>query len=172
MFLYMFNVMVIVLEFIRLLGQIGIAFFHRLVHAFKLKPKKSVAGKVVLITGAAQGLGSELALRFAKLGATLVLWDINKVRKRARFDGTTYQNVLPDYAGLSKEQFRAAVLKERRLEFVAEGQRWFDLVRTGTLETLVPIAKPGVVPQQKHYLFPIPQRERDLNENLTQNPGY
>jgi len=97
---------------------------------------------------------------------------INKVRKRARFDGTTYQNVLPDYAGLSKEQFRAAVLKERRLEFVAEGQRWFDLVRTGTLETLVPIAKPGVVPQQKHYLFPIPQRERDLNENLTQNPGY
>ena len=51
MFLYMFNVMVIVLEFIYLLGQIALAFFHRLVHAFKLKPKKSVAGKVVLITG-------------------------------------------------------------------------------------------------------------------------
>jgi hypothetical protein len=97
---------------------------------------------------------------------------INMVRKRARFNGTTYLNVLPDYVGLTKEQFRDAVLKERRMEFVAEGQRWFDLARTGTLEAKVPIAKPGVVPQEKHYLFPIPQRERDLNENLGQNEGY
>jgi hypothetical protein len=26
--------------------------------------------------------------------------------------------------------------------------------------------------QPKHYLFPIPQRERDLDKNLTQNPGW
>ena len=97
---------------------------------------------------------------------------INKVRKRARFNGTTYLNVLPDYVGLTKDELRVAVLKERRMEFVAEGQRWFDLERTGTLQTLVPLAKPGVVPQDKHYLFPIPQRERDLNENLSQNTGY
>ena len=97
---------------------------------------------------------------------------INMVRKRARFNGTTYLNILPDYVGLTKDQFKAAVLRERKMEFVAEGQRWFDLARTGTLETLVPIAKPGVVPQAKHYLFPIPQRERDLNENLSQNTGY
>jgi len=25
---------------------------------------------------------------------------------------------------------------------------------------------------QKHLLFPIPQKERDANPNLTQNPGY
>lgn len=97
---------------------------------------------------------------------------INMVRKRARFDGAVYRNALPDYTNLSKEEFRAAVLQERRWEFVAEGQRWFDLVRTHTLETLVPIAKPGVVPQAKHYLFPLPQRELDLNPNLVQNPGY
>ena len=97
---------------------------------------------------------------------------INKVRKRARFNGTTYLNVLPDYVDLSKEEFRAAVLKERRMEFVAEGQRWFDLARTGTLQALVPLAKPGVVPQAKHYVFPIPQGERDLNETLSQNNGY
>jgi starch-binding outer membrane protein, SusD/RagB family len=36
-------------------------------------------------------------------------------------------------AGLSKSDFREAVYKERRLEFAAEGQRWFDLVRTGRL---------------------------------------
>jgi hypothetical protein len=97
---------------------------------------------------------------------------INMVRKRARWDGVVEQSAVPDYVGLTKDQFRVAVLKERRLEFVAEGQRWFDLVRTGTLETLVPIAKPGIVPQAKHYLFPIPQREIDLNPNLKQNEGY
>jgi hypothetical protein len=97
---------------------------------------------------------------------------INIIRKRARFDGASYRNAVPDYAGLSKDQFKTAVLKERRMEFVAEGQRWFDLARTGTLEQLVPQAKPGVTPAPKHYLFPIPQTERDLNTNLGQNDGY
>lgn len=85
---------------------------------------------------------------------------LNIVRNRANLD---------DLSGLSKEAFRAAVLEARRLEFAAEGQRWFDLVRTGTLETLVPLAKTGVTPQPKHYLFPIPQLERDVNPNLPQN---
>ncbi len=97
---------------------------------------------------------------------------INIVRRRARFDGSVYRNTVPDYVNLSQQEFRAAVLKERRLEFVAEGQRWFDLVRTKTLETLVPIAKPGITPAPKNYLYPIPQREIDLNPNLVQNTGY
>lgn len=97
---------------------------------------------------------------------------INMVRKRARFNGTDYLNTVPDYAGLSQTQFRTAVLKERRMEFVAEGQRWFDLARTGTLETLVPLAKPGVTPAARFYLYPIPQREIDINTSLQQNPNY
>lgn len=98
--------------------------------------------------------------------------NINIIRKRARFNGTVDLSSVPDYAGLSKEAFRAAVLKERRMELVAEGHRWFDLVRTKTLETLVPAAKPGVTPAPRHYLFPIPQREIDLNPKLVQNTGY
>lgn len=42
------------------------------------KPKKNVAGEIVLITGAGSGLGRLLALQFARLGAELVLWDVNK----------------------------------------------------------------------------------------------
>ncbi|XP_004633460.1 short-chain dehydrogenase/reductase family 16C member 6 [Octodon degus] len=42
------------------------------------KSKKDVAGETVLITGAGSGLGRLLAVRFAGLGATVVLWDINQ----------------------------------------------------------------------------------------------
>ncbi|XP_036597489.1 epidermal retinol dehydrogenase 2-like [Trichosurus vulpecula] len=41
------------------------------------RPKKNVAGEIVLITGSGSGIGRLLALRFAHLGAILVLWDIN-----------------------------------------------------------------------------------------------
>jgi hypothetical protein len=97
---------------------------------------------------------------------------INMVRKRARFNGTTYLNILPDLVGLSAQQCRDALLRERAMEFVAEGHRWFDLVRSRKLAEAVPAAKPGVTPQDKHYLFPIPQREIDVNPNLKQNSGY
>lgn len=98
---------------------------------------------------------------------------INRVRKRARFDGNTEHAVLPDLEGLDYEQFRDAILLERRKEFVAEGHRWQDLARFEKLTELVPLAKPGIQPQDFHRLFPIPQEEIDLNRNLLpQNPGY
>uniref|UniRef100_A0A8C9DFL3 Uncharacterized protein n=1 Tax=Prolemur simus TaxID=1328070 RepID=A0A8C9DFL3_PROSS len=40
--------------------------------------KKNAAGEIVLKTGAGSGLGRLLAIHFASLGATLVLWDINQ----------------------------------------------------------------------------------------------
>ena len=40
--------------------------------------KKSVKNKVVLITGSASGLGRRMAIEFGKLGARIVLWDINE----------------------------------------------------------------------------------------------
>jgi len=98
---------------------------------------------------------------------------INAVRRRARFDGTQEQNVLPDLNNLNYDQFKDAILEERRKEFVAEGHRWIDLARFEKLAELVPLAKPGIQPQDFHRLFPIPQEEIDLNQNLLpQNPGY
>lgn len=88
---------------------------------------------------------------------------INLVRERAELDGLD---------GLDKEAFKEAVLEERKLELACEGHRWFDLVRTGKLEAVVSAAKPNVTPLPKHYVFPIPQRERDLNSNLPQNDEY
>ncbi|NWH91816.1 RDHE2 dehydrogenase, partial [Aegithalos caudatus] len=40
-------------------------------------PKKSFAGEIVLITGSANGIGRQVALKLAPLGVTLVLWDID-----------------------------------------------------------------------------------------------
>lgn len=40
--------------------------------------RKNVAGELVLITGAGSGIGRLIALEFGRLGATLVLWDINE----------------------------------------------------------------------------------------------
>jgi len=41
-------------------------------------PRKSVKGKIMLITGAGSGLGRHCAVEFGKLGAHLVLWDIDE----------------------------------------------------------------------------------------------
>ncbi|KAL3662215.1 hypothetical protein V7S43_012546 [Phytophthora oleae] len=40
-------------------------------------PQKSVKGDVVVITGGAMGLGRLVALRFAALGAVVVIWDLH-----------------------------------------------------------------------------------------------
>lgn len=41
-------------------------------------PKRDLRGGIVVVTGGGGGLGSLIALRLARLGCTIVLWDINK----------------------------------------------------------------------------------------------
>lgn len=65
------------------------------------------------------------------------------------------------------------VLRERRIEYMAEGHRWFDLKRLG-----MDIPKPAssltaTLPYSDFKLLPrIPQSEINLSDNLIQNPGY
>jgi hypothetical protein len=88
---------------------------------------------------------------------------INSIRQRAG---------LPAFAGLTQDQLRDSILNERRLELCFEGERWFDLVRTGTLESTLK-AKGTANIKPFHMLFPVPQFEIDLNVNLKpQNTGY
>lgn len=93
---------------------------------------------------------------------------VNQVRQRAGLT-TTVSNVS-----------LADLMAERQKEFVAEGLRWHDLVRSGLVETVIPawIAKEDILKQiqpfQKNYIiYPIPQSEIDVKSGLyVQNPGY
>jgi hypothetical protein len=110
-------------------------------------------------------------------GPTSAAYDaLNRIRRRAYRQSPDTPSAY-DYAGLGKESFREKLQAERWIEFVLEGQRWFDLVRWRKLiqtikaETAATDAKHQNV-AAKHYLYPIPQKQLDLNPNLKQNWGY
>ncbi|MCH3882305.1 MULTISPECIES: RagB/SusD family nutrient uptake outer membrane protein [Tenacibaculum] len=68
----------------------------------------------------------------------------------------------------SKADVRQAIADERRLELAFEGHRWFDLVRTGTVD-----AEMGVSVNSNYHLFPIPISEVLSSDGvITQNAGY
>ena len=62
------------------------------------------------------------------------------------------------------------LLQERRVEFAFEGQRWFDLVRTGRAFEVMTLHGKNIA--QHNLLFPLPSSELEINTNLEQNPGY
>ncbi|MFH5834109.1 RagB/SusD family nutrient uptake outer membrane protein [Halalkalibaculum sp. DA384] len=88
---------------------------------------------------------------------------INPVRERAG---------LSPLSGLTQQEFRQAVRKERRTELFDERKRLFDLYRWGTVIERVNEARPDAQIQSHHTLWPIPTNALDNNPQLTQNPGY
>ncbi|QNL48177.1 RagB/SusD family nutrient uptake outer membrane protein [Olivibacter sp. SDN3] len=96
---------------------------------------------------------------------------INQIRRRAYGLPINLPDAAVDLNGLSQSQLREAILAERRWEFGFEGIRWFDLVRTGKLQEV--LQEKGIQGVRDHHnLFPLPQRELDVNKLLVQNPGY
>ena len=110
---------------------------------------------------------------------------IRPIRERAGF---TDAAALDFPAGAD---FRALVRNERRSELAFEGARRADIIRwkiaqdvlngwchgiytgaaVGTDDGFVRIETRQFLPE-KHYLWPIPQKERDMNKNLEQNPNW
>lgn len=96
--------------------------------------------------------------------------------------------------GLSKEEMRLAIRKERRVELAFENHRYFDTRRWKIAETTdngpfkglninegasvsdvnfyQPVVFENRVFQKKHYLFPVPQSEINKDNALVQNSGW
>jgi hypothetical protein len=103
---------------------------------------------------------------------------VNMIRARARNGAGSENRAQPaDIPVLDVASMREAIFNERRIEFAAEGKRWFDLVRRGfdyfRSQELAndPTSVEGNLTPNK-LLWPIPQAQIDLNPLLEQNPDY
>ncbi|MDU8885664.1 RagB/SusD family nutrient uptake outer membrane protein [Yeosuana sp. MJ-SS3] len=98
------------------------------------------------------------ALNRGGISDTRALTYLNQVRSRA---------LLPN-VNFTGNNLTNAIYKERRVELVGEGHRFFDLVRTGRAAQEIDGFVAG-----KHELFPIPIEEIELSGGRwSQNPGY
>ena len=104
-------------------------------------------------------LAAEAFNRSSTPNDTKALTYLNRVRQRAF--GNNLHNITATGPAL-----RQAIWNERRLELGMEGDRFFDLVRTGQAPTRITGFQAG-----KHEVFPIPQQEVTIS-GLSQNSGY
>lgn len=111
---------------------------------------------------------------------------IRAIRERAGLQGHALE-----YPGNDQDLLRTIVRNERRIELAFEaGHRYFDIRRwriaenvlngwTHGMKTDVTSEDEGYIrvsfrtfDPAKHYLWPVPQSEIDINNNLTQNPNW
>lgn len=135
---------------------------------------------------------ADILLMYAEAKAMLgqfdqTVWDntIKQLRIRAGFTdplALDYSN----YSALSNDQKIALIRRERRCEFAIEGLRIFDIRRWKTAEAVLNSTLHGmkvngayknvdtrVFDKSKHYLWPVPQTDIDMNANLKpNNPGW
>lgn len=138
---------------------------------------------------------ADVLLMNAEASAELGVFDekvwnltIKPIRERAGFKN---QEALAFPTHASSQDLKNLVRSERRSEFAFEGLRHKDIMRWRLAENVlngwcygfytgdVSGADNGYVrieerlfDRSKHYLWPIPQAERDLNKNLEQNPNW
>ena len=89
--------------------------------------------------------------------------DINEIRKRV--------NLITIDKNKTKQELLTIILEERRLEFLWEAHRYFDLTRTGKLQEQIKRLKPNIDIKPHYILFPIPINEVELGK-LDQNQDY
>lgn len=99
---------------------------------------------------------------------TAALTALNSVRARARNGNAA---ILPNVTTTDQNLLRDAIRQERHVELAMEYDRFFDLVRWGTAQTVITAAgRPGFIASRDN-LLPIPQAQIDLSKGvLTQNP--
>ncbi|CAG5000319.1 SusD-like protein P38 [Dyadobacter sp. CECT 9275] len=158
-----------------------------------LNPKYTVNGNNLLNSGSfiiyrlAEVLLSYAEAQNEAVGPDASVYTaINQVRARSELPALK--------TGLTQDQMRVAIQRERRVELAFEERRWFDLIRlklaeknlNGTLHamkievvngktvyTVIPAPEgTKIFYANKNYLLPIPQSAMNQNTKLVQNPNY
>lgn len=92
---------------------------------------------------------------------------VNKIRQRAGIGDAS--------VGMSQTDMRAEIRLQRKLEFIGEASRYWDLIRYGTDVEVInsnPIAAQQGGNNYKGGYWPIPQAAVDSSPNIDQTPGY
>lgn len=158
---------------------------------------------------------SELNIMYIRYAEVLLTYAEAKI-EMGQIDASVYDAInlvrervnMPDItSGKTQDEMRKIVRQERKVEFVFEGLRFFDIRRWKIAEDVMPGPLygrplrdylPEYIPvfdengtphydaygdklrkfdtryfdPAKDYLWPIPQKELDINPQLVQNPGY
>lgn len=140
---------------------------------------------------------AEAEARSASGVSTRALELLNAVRNRSLADVATQAYTAANFA--TKKELTAAILLERRIEFLGEGKRWSDISRLakdadfttggipakavngngGAAGFATYVCGAGYTPGQAaipyndyRFVWPIPQSETDANPIIKQNPTY
>jgi hypothetical protein len=137
---------------------------------------KKLAAPTTVIT---DGGSDQVVLRYADV--LLMLAEVQNELNNTT-DAATALNLIRTRAGLAnttattQADLRTAIALERRLELVGEGQRWFDLLRTGTAISVLNsfFAASGILVtiDSHNLLMPVPQAQVNTDPSITQNTGY
>ncbi|MCL6294531.1 RagB/SusD family nutrient uptake outer membrane protein [Jejuia spongiicola] len=132
----------------------------------------------VSATGANDGGSDHIVIRYADV----LLKYAEALNESGGANAAQYLNMVRNRAGLanttatSQSELRDAIEMERRLEFIGEGHRWFDLKRTGkaiqTMNAWFAANSINVTIDTNNLILPIPQSQLDTDPALTQNSGY
>ncbi|MET4143027.1 RagB/SusD family nutrient uptake outer membrane protein [Pedobacter sp. UYP1] len=110
-------------------------------------------------------MNAEAANELGNTGQALS--SLEQVRRRARQGNP---DILPAVTTTDQTALRAAIYRERRVEFAMEFDRYFDVIRQGRGTA---VFGPKGWKAGKNEVWPIPQTEVDLSGGvLVQNPGY
>lgn len=133
-------------------------------------------------------MNAEANMELGTFDATVWNNTIRPIRVRAGF---TENGALDFPSSMTKDELREVIRNERRCELAMEGLRREDIIRwkiadkvlngwahgfktgetVGTDNGYVRVEQ-RQFDANKHYLWPIPQYDRDLNKNLDQNPNW
>ena len=97
-----------------------------------------------------------------------------EAKVRGGESGYAEMNAVRSRVGMSpREATLDNILDERLLELVWEGWRRQDMIRFGIYDKEYDIHTPSNADRNGYTtVFPIPEKARELNSNLEQNPGY